>query len=129
MPNMIYRSPLTRYVLAVIGLVTGVIFAFGDGHKWRSTPSLHWLAQAPIPLQAWGVALIVYAVLLVSPRTRPVGYALGAFVYLVFTVSLLATLHPSSPDPKNIVTVGAMIDVIVLHLFLIRVSEAIRLSA
>jgi glucose uptake protein GlcU len=123
---MLYRSPFTRLVLAGVGLLVGVVFTFGSAAKWRSTPSLHWLEQAPVPLQAWGVLFIVYALLLPAVRTRPFGYALGAFLFAVFTLSLLATLD--GPDPKNIVTLGAMADTVVFHVYSIRTAEYQKLS-
>lgn len=124
---MLYRSPLTRWVLALTGLVAGLILVFGDPSKWRSTPSIHWLSQAPIPLQAWGVAFIVYAVLLVaSADTRPVGYAVGAGLFAIFTISLLATL--SDGGPKNIITIAAMTDTVIFHIYSIRTAMAVKLA-
>lgn len=119
---MLYRSPLTRYFLAAVGLVTGAVFAFGDAQKWRSTPSLHWLAQAPFPLRWWGIAFIVYAVLLLVERTRAAGYAAGMVLFAVFTVSMLATLNLGSTAPRNIVSIAAMVDVVAFHAFSIRTA-------
>lgn len=124
---MLYRSPLTRWILATTAVIAGCVLTLGGGAKWRSTPSLHWLAQAPIPLQAWGVAMVVYAVLLVaSDNTRPVGYALGAALFAIFAISLLATL--TDGGPKNIVTIAAMIDTVVFHIYSIRTAWAVKLA-
>jgi hypothetical protein len=123
---MLYRSPLTRLLLAVTGLLCGLLLVFGEPQKWRSTPSLHWLNQFPLPLQAWGIGFFLYAALLLLPPTRAGGFALGAFLYSVFTVSLLATLGDG--QPKNIVMVAALTDVVVFHLYSIRTAEALRLS-
>lgn len=123
---MLYRSPLARWFLSLTGLIAGVILALGDGRKWRATPSLHWIAQAPIPLQTWGLAFIAYAVLLLHTRTRPIGYAVGAALYSVFMLSLLATLP--GPAPKNIITIGAIADTVVFHVYSIRTAEFQKLS-
>lgn len=119
---MLYRSPVTRWFLVVVGVVTGALLAFGDGQRWRSTTSLKWLAQAPVPLQVWGALFIVYGLLLLFERTRWIGYAIGAGLFAIFTVSLLATIHPTAPNPKNIVVVAAMLDVTVFHGYSIRTS-------
>jgi hypothetical protein len=123
---MLYRSPFMRGFLTAMGLIVGVILAFGDGGKWRSTPSLRWLEQVPVPLQTWGLLFIAYGLLLLDYRSRPFGYALGAFLFAVFTLSLLATL--AGNDPKNIVTVGAMADTVVFHVYSIRTAEYQKLS-
>lgn len=122
-----YRSPATRVFLAATGLLIGVLFVFGDGAKWRSTPSLRWLAHFPLPLETWGIGFFAYAVLLLVPVTRPGGYAVGAFLFSVFAASLLATLDDG--QPKNIVAIVALLDVIVFHLYSIRTAEAIRLAS
>lgn len=124
MPHMLYRSPWTRWCLAGGGLTAGVIFALGDGHKWRSTPSFNWLANAPIPLQLWGVAFIMYGLLLLPVRTRPVGYAVGAGLSAVFLVSLVATL--GTPGGKNIFTVWALFACFIFHLYSIGIALAVR---
>lgn len=123
---MLYRSPWTRWILALSGLIAGLLLTFGDGQKWRATPSLHWLAEAGIPLQVWGVLLIIYAALLAFTDTRPIGYALGCFLFAVFTFSLIATM---STGPKNIITVAAMVDTVVFHAFSIRTAWMNRLAA
>lgn len=123
---MLYRSPWTRRVLAATGALAGVILLFGDATRWRSTPSLHWLARFPVPLQVWGVAFLVYALLLLLPQARAGGFAVGAFLYAVFTVSLVSTVNDG--QPKNIVALVALLDVVVFHLYSIRTAEAIRLS-
>lgn len=124
---MLYRSPLTRVFLSASGLVIGVLLAFGDTYKWRSTPSLHWLAQFPLPLPVWGLGFFAYSVLLLMPWTRAGGYALGAFLFSVFAVSLLATLGDG--QPKNVVAIAALLDVVVFHLYSIRTAEITRLTA
>lgn len=123
---MLYRSPWTRWLLATTGLIAGLLLTFGSGARWRSTPSLHWLAQVPLPLQVWGVAFLVYAVLLLLPQTRAAGFAVGAFLYSVFTVSLIATVNDGAP--KNIVSIAALIDAVVFHLYSIRTAEVLRLA-
>jgi predicted branched-subunit amino acid permease len=124
MPNMLYRSPWTRWFLAGGGIVAGVIFALGDGYKWRSAPSFRWLAGAPIPLQTWGVLFIVYGILLLHVRTRPVAYALGAVLSAVFLVSLVATLW--TPGPKNIFAVFGLFACVVFHVYSIGIAMMIR---
>lgn len=123
---MLYRSPWTRYLLAAAGTLAGALLTFGDGVRWRSTPSLHWLARFPLPLQAWGVAFLAYALLLLLPWTRAAGFAVGAFLFAVFTVSLIATV--SDGAPKNVVAIVALIDVVVFHLYSIRTATLIRLA-
>lgn len=123
---MLYRSPITRWFLAAVGLVVGYLIAFGDPYKWRSTPSFRWLEQAPIPMQVWGAAFLAYALLLVvSERTRPVAFALGAFLYCLFVLSLLFTI--SGPTPKNIVAVGGLADCVVFHAYSIKTAWMLRL--
>jgi len=123
---MLYRSPWTRGLFAAMGLLAGLLLIFGDPAKWRGTPSMTWLAQLPIPLQAWGVGFILYAALLLPLQTRPTAYALGAFLYAVFGVSLLVTVGDGGP--KNIVAIVALVDTIVFHIYAIRTAEAIRLE-
>lgn len=125
---VLYRSPLTRWVLAAVGILAGLVLTFGDPVKWRSAPSLHWLAQAQLPLEVWGVALIAYGLLLLPETTRPLGYAIGCFLFAMFTVSLFATLDLSSNTPKNVVTIAAMVDVTVFHAFSIRTAWATKLT-
>lgn len=127
--TVLYRSPLIRWLLSLAGLCAGLVLIFGDGEKWRSAPSLHWLAQAPIPLQAWGAALVLYALLLLFAETRPLGYALGAVVYALFTLSLIATLDLGSASPKNAPVLAGMVDVVAFHVFSIRTAWAQRLAA
>jgi hypothetical protein len=124
MAHMLYRSPWTRWFLAGSGIATGVIFALGDGHKWRSTPSLEWLEHAPIPLQLWGLAFIVYGLLLIPTRTRPVAYAIGAVLSAVFLVSLVATLW--TPGGKNFIAVWALFASVVFHIYSISIALTIR---
>lgn len=123
---MLYRSPITRWFLALTGITGGVLFTFGDSHRWRSTPSLHWLAHAPIPLQWWGIAAIVYGLLLLVPKTRPAGFALGAVIFAVITVSLLATIDDGAP--KNVWAIVGLLDVVVFHIYSIRTAWALRLA-
>lgn len=123
---MLYRSPITRLLLALTGIAAGVIFAFGDGHRWRSTPSLKWLGQAPIPLQWWGIAAIIYGLLLIPAKTRPAGYALGAGIFAVITVSLLATINDGAP--KNVWAIVGLLDVVVFHIYSIRTAWALRMA-
>lgn len=122
---MIYRSPWTRFILVVVAVIAGWLIAFGDESKWWATPSLHWLAQAPIPRQVWGAALFVYALLLLTTRTRPVGFTVGAVVYALFAISLVFTLN--SGGAKNIVAVGGLIDCVVFHVFSIKTAWMQRL--
>lgn len=124
---MLYRSPITRWFLAATGVVAGSLLTFGGPVRWRSTPSLHWLSRFPLPLQAWGVAFLAYALLLLLPQARAAGFATGAFLYAVFTVSLVATINDGAP--KNIVAIVALLDVVVFHLYSIRTAEAIRLAS
>jgi hypothetical protein len=123
---MLYRSPLTRWVLAATGLAAGVLFTFGSEAKWRSTPSFAWLRHVPIPLQVWGLAFIVYALLLVFEQTRPAGFAVGAFLYAVFAVSLLATVGGN--NPKNVFAIIALIDMVPFHILSIRTAEAMKMA-
>lgn len=123
---MLYRSPLTRLILVAAGLFAGLMLTVG-GDRWRSTPSLHWLAQARIPLRIWGLVIIVYAVLLVWQRTRPGGYALGAVLCAVFTISLWATV--ADGGPANAVVLAGMIDVTAFHAFSVRTAWAQKLAS
>lgn len=124
--SMLYRSPLARWVLVATGLVAGAVLAFGDGAKWRSTHSFHWLAEAHIPLQTWGILFIVYALMLLPQATRPAGYALGAALFTLFAISLIATIR--GDGPKNIVAVAGLVDVIVFHIYSVRTAWAARLA-
>lgn len=122
-----YGSPITRWLLATVGIVAGLVLILGDGHKWRSTPSLHWLGSGPVPLQAWGCLLVIYGVMLLFEPTRPIGYAVGCFLFALFTVSLIVTLDVGSDAPKNVIGVAAMLDVTVFHAFSIRTAWVNRL--
>jgi hypothetical protein len=121
---MLYRSPWTRWVLAASAVSAGAMLTFGNGAKWRSAPSLQWLAQAPIPLQAWGVAVMVYGVLLLPVRTRPVAYAAGAVLWATFTISIVATI--GTTGPKSALGIAAFIDVTAFHLLAIRTAWGTR---
>ena len=109
---MLYRSPLTRFVLALAGIFAGLMLVAGPD-RWRATPSLHWLAQAHIPLRVWGVAVVVYAVLLLFERTRPFAYACGACLWAMFTLSLFATIPEAGP--KNSLALAGFVDVTPLN--------------
>lgn len=124
---MLYRSPVTRWLLTLTGMVAGLLLTFGPGDKWRSTPSLHWLGQAPIPLQTWGVLMMLYALLLLPESTRPAGYALGCFLFALLTVSLIATV--GEPGPKSIAAIAATVDCTVFHAYSIRTAWAVKLTA
>lgn len=121
---MLFRSPLTRYVLAAAGLFAGVMLAFGPD-RWRSTPALEWLSQAPIPLRAWGFAFMAYALMLLWQQTRPAGYATGAVLWAIFTFSLFATIPEDGP--KSALAIAAFIDVTVFHAFSVRTAWAQKL--
>lgn len=123
---MLYRSPLTRWFLAAVGIIAGLVLTFGPAKKWHSAPSMHWLAQAPIPLQAWGVAVIVYGVLLLIPQSRPVAYAVGMVLFAVFTISLVATVETTGP--KSVMGIAAMLDVTAFHAFAIRTALDAKLA-
>lgn len=122
---MLYRSPLTRWVLILGGLFAGLTLAFGPD-RWRDTTSLTWLAQAHVPLRVWGIAVIVYALLLAFDSTRPLGYAVGAVLWAVFTLSIIATIPQSGP--KSSVAIAAFIDVTAFHAFSIRTAWAQKLA-
>lgn len=123
---MPFRSPIIRWILAVIGLTEGVLLAFGDGHRWRSTPSLHELAKAPVPLQWWGLAFILYALMILMPKFRPVGFTIGAGVYAVFTISLFAAL--SATNPINAVVLGMAVCTVAFHVLAVRTAWLVRLA-
>lgn len=110
-----YRSPVTRWTLTLVGAATGLVMIFGDHEKWRTAPSLKWIGHVPVDLSFWGVLFIIYALLLIPRRTRPVGFAAGAVLFAVFAVSLLATLN--TEGPKNAVVIGAVIDLSVFHMY------------
>lgn len=114
-----YRSPLTRWVLILAAVFAGAMLASGPD-RWRQTTSLNWLAHAPIPLQLWGLLVVLYAVLLISDRTRPAGYTIGAVLWAVFTISLVATVPEAGP--KSAVAIAAFIDVTAFHIFSIRTA-------
>jgi hypothetical protein len=122
---MLFRSPLTRWTLILSGVFAGVLLAVGPD-RFRETPSLTWLAQAHIPLRLWGVALVVYALLLAFDSTRPLGYAAGAVLWAVFTLSIIATIPQSGP--KSSVGIAAFIDVTAFHVFSIRTAWAQKLA-
>lgn len=123
--TMLYRSPLTRCFLSAVGLTTGVILLCGNGHKWRNTASLQWLNTA-VPLRLLGAAFITYALLLLLERTRAGAYSTGFVLFGACTVSLIVTLHPGSPDPKNIIAVAAMLDATAFHAYSVRTAWTAR---
>jgi hypothetical protein len=108
--------------MTVAGVWGGLVLAFGDQQKWRSAPSLKWLQQAYVPLQWWGWALIIYSLLLTVRKTRAVGFGLGAAIYAVFAVSLIATL--GTPGPKSAVAVAGLVDVVALHAYAMKTALA-----
>ncbi len=120
--SMLFLSRLPRWLLGIISLVGGVILAFGNKDKWRHTPSLHWLAHALpfVPLQAYGILLAVDGLLLLSVRTRPLGYALGAMMFALFSVSLLVTIHQAGP--KAILFVVAALQLVCFNILAISVA-------
>lgn len=119
---MLYRSPATRWVLSLMGVWAGCILIFGDHEKWRTSPSLQWIQHVPVSLAVWGVLFIVYALLLFPKRTRPAGFALGAFLVAVFAVSLIATVNTAGP--KNIVVIGGLVDLAAFHLYAVKTALA-----
>ena len=122
---MIYRSPVTRWTLALFGFVAGALLAFGDKARFQSAPSLRELDKVPyVSLSAWGVAFMVYALLLLPNRTRPLGYLAGGVLFGVFALSLIV----SSKDVTfvNTVIIAAVLDVIVFHFYSVRTAWSIR---
>jgi hypothetical protein len=118
---MAYRSPFTRWVLVLVALWSAWQLIFG-GVKWRTAPSLHWLQRVPVPLDFWGLMLVLYALLLLFARTRPAGFALGAALWSVFAVALIATINTSGP--KNAIVIGALIDLAAFHIYAMKTAMA-----
>lgn len=120
---MLYRSPLTRWLLTLVAVWAGLMLAFG-GAKWQTTPSLLWLTQTDIPLLVWGLAIVAYGLLLIPVRTRYLGFALGGVLYGVFTVALIATI--AGADPRNSVAIAGLIDVVIFHFYSVRTAQQVR---
>jgi hypothetical protein len=121
---VIYKARLLRWSLALTGVLAGWSLTFASDH-WRSTPSLMFAASSHIPLWCWGVALFVYAALLVTDigdLGRISGYALGAAIGGYFTVSYGWTVVTSGVNPKNGVILAFLIDAVIFHLASIRVT-------
>jgi hypothetical protein len=127
MPQLIvFQSRGSRWVLAATGVVCGLVFILGDPSKWQATPSLVLMRNVPlVPLDFWGWLAVLYAVLLIPDRTKVAGYAVGAFLIGVLTVSLIVTLH--EPGPKNIWGVLFGIDAFLYHCMAIRLATVSRL--
>jgi hypothetical protein len=123
---MLYRSPATRWILALGGIIAGLTLVFGSAVKWRSAPSLSWLGHAPLPLQFWGFAFVIYGLLLLPAKARAWGFALGFVLFGVFTVSLFATLDLGSDEPKNAIALLGMVDVTAFHAYSIKNAEYVR---
>lgn len=121
MSTLLYRSPATRWVLTATGIWAGSLILFG-GDRWRDTPSLHWLAHAQIPLRWWGAALIVYALMLTFERTRARGFAVGAGLYGLFAISLIATIPIAGP--KSAAAIAGLVDLSVLHVYAMKTALA-----
>lgn len=119
---MLLRSPATRWILCLVGLITGYMLIFGNHAKWRTSPSLQWIGHVPVSLAFWGVLFVIYAVLLIPRRTRPAGFALGAVLITVFAVSLIATINTAGP--KNIVVIGGMVDLAAFHMYAVKTALA-----
>jgi hypothetical protein len=123
---MLFRSRKTRFALATVGIICGLVFALGDPARWQSTPSLRFLHQIPwVPLDTWGWLAVAYGLLLLFPATKTGGYAVGAFLISVLLVSLILTLDTAGP--KNIFAVLFGFDALIYHYQAIRFSTADRM--
>lgn len=124
---MLFRSPLSRYALGVVGVITGLVFALGDPDKWQNTPSLRFLHRVPwLPLDFWGWLAVAYGSLMLFRCTKTGGYAVGAFLFAVMAVCLLSTLPEQGP--KNIFAVQGVVVACMYHLVAIRFSVADRFT-
>lgn len=123
---MLFLSRLPRGLLSLVAFIGGLVLTFGDGAKWRSTPSLKWLGNAVpfVPLQVYGIILAVAGVMLATVRTRPIGYALNAIIFALGTVSLIATIHQSGP--KAILFVVATMQVTLFSILALDISAEAR---
>lgn len=119
---VLYRSPVTRWTLAIAGVWAGATLMFGDPAKWQSAPSLDWLKQARIPLEVWGALFVIYAVMLLSARFRALGFAVGAVVWGVFAVSLIATV--ATAGPKSAPAIAGLVDLAVFHGYAVKTALA-----
>lgn len=110
-----YRSTPFRWVIALVNAIVGITLALGPS-DWHDTASLRFLGRLNVPWWIWGALFVIAACLLIfgGARESDFGYRLGAFLYIVFAVSLIVTIRPDRP--ANIPGAGALIICAAAHL-------------
>ncbi len=86
-----------RVIIATVDIAHGVGYLLGAP---ATAPSLV-LMQDFAPMWVWGALLVVAGMLILVPRTRAVGMALGGFVMLVWALFSAAVLVPGAGMPAT----------------------------
>lgn len=89
--NLHVRQRVARIVLLIGALGPGI--ALLDPGKWGRSPVLHQLSSLPVPLQFFGVSLILASILIIIPKLRDIGYIWVAMFYLVVNISGLIAVY------------------------------------
>lgn len=121
---MIYRSRPLRAALCLTGLYGAWSLTLGPA-GFRSPPSLQFLAGSHVPLQVFGVALLAYSILMVTPHSvwelaHIMAFALGALLGLLFTASYVYVAFRGSS--KNGVATFLLADAVLFHVSAVIVS-------
>jgi hypothetical protein len=84
-------SPSARQRVARFFLLTGAV---GPGlalllapARWGASPIFVQLSQLPVPLQFFGLSLLLASILILIPKWRDIGYVWVAMFYLVTNIS------------------------------------------
>ncbi len=114
----VFNSLLLRWVLTLAGFYGAYVLTIGPP-SGRTSKSLDFARESHIPLWAWGVALVVYGVLLITDFGDIgciTGYAVGAAIGIYFSISYAAYLASIPPDvPHNSLAEMFLIDVVAFH--------------
>lgn len=116
-----YRSPITRFGLAVTGGFLAAVFSPLGPDQWRDTPSLHWLHQC-LPWPLLSALFLIYTLLLIWGSLPAIVTAetIGLILYGWEFVALLVTSR--TDKPTNPFALAAVLLACVLHAAAVRLT-------
>lgn len=80
------RRIIARIFLTLGTLCPGLALSIAP-NTWGASPLFHQMAGLPVPLQFFGVSLVLASLLMVIGRFRDIGYVWAAMFFLVANIS------------------------------------------